>query len=37
MYIKFNKHWKLWVVYNNQDKVVASFKQFYEADRYLEQ
>jgi len=37
MYIKFNKHWKLWVVYNNQDKAVASFKEFYEADRYIGQ
>lgn len=23
MYIKFNKQWKLWVVYNNRDKVVG--------------
>ena len=37
MYIKFNKQWKLWVVYNNQDKAVASFKEFYEADSYVGQ
>lgn len=37
MYIEFNKNIKLWCVYNNRDRVIASFIDKGMAERYLDQ
>ena len=37
MYIEYNPVIKLWCVYNNRDRVIASFIDKSMAERYLEQ
>lgn len=37
MYVEYDFKTKLWNIYNNRDKVVASFSILEEAFEYLEQ
>ena len=37
MYIEYNQYIKLWCVYNNRDRIIASFIDKSMAEMYLDQ